>query len=49
MKTITVQDKTWKQLTQWKLDFDLKSLDEIIEKVLGIATAMEIANKNETK
>jgi len=47
MKTITVQDKTWKQLTQWKLDFNLKSLDEIIEKILGIATAMEI--QNETK
>lgn len=45
MKTIKVTEKNWKQLTQWKLDFGLKNLDEIINKILKIATAMEIQNE----
>ena len=47
MKTIKVSKKNWLKLMQWKLDFNLKSLDEIIEKILGIANEMEI--ENETK
>jgi len=45
MKTITVQDETWKTLTRDKLNMDCKNLDEVINKY------KEIINKiqNETK
>jgi len=49
MKTIKVTEKNWKKLMQWKLDFGLSSLDEIIEKIMGVATAMEIASKKENE
>jgi len=45
-KTIKISEKNWKRLMQWKLDFGLKNLDEIIEKILNIVPAKELKNEN---
>lgn len=40
MKTITVEDNTWKMLTIDKMNLDCKSLDEVINKYKVIVTNM---------
>ena len=41
MKTITVQEETWKTLTRDKLNMDCKNIDEVINKYKEIITAVE--------
>ena len=42
MKTITITEKNWKRLTQWKYDLNCKSLDEVIERLLRIPLASDL-------
>ena len=41
MKTITVQDETWKILTRDKLNMDCKNIDEVINKYKKIITKIQ--------
>ena len=41
MKTITVQDETWKTLTRDKLDLGCETLDDVINKYKKIVTEIE--------
>ena len=36
MKTITVQDSTWKELTEIKIKKDIKTLDKLISELIKI-------------
>ena len=41
MKTLTVQNETWKTLTRDKLNMDCKSIDEVINKYKEIITEID--------
>jgi len=49
MKSIKIEDKTWKKLMRWKVDYGYKSLDEIIERILKIIPASELNKKEVNK
>jgi len=51
MKTITVDNETWKRLTRVKYNFGYKNLDEIISHLLEIfdATKLKIGEEDENK
>ena len=36
MKTITVQDSTWKELTELKIKKEIKTLDKLISEIIKI-------------
>ena len=42
--TITVKMSTRKRLNMWKYNLDCKTVDEVIDKILKIITASELAN-----
>jgi len=44
---ITIKNKTWEILTRDKINMGCKSFNEVISKYIKLATAMEIANKNQ--
>ena len=47
MKTITVQDETWKTLTRDKLNMDCKNLDEVILKYKEIILKIKSEDKKD--
>ena len=45
IKTIKVNEDTWKKLSKWKLDLNCKTLAEVVDRILSITPASEIKNK----
>ena len=47
LKTVNVEESTWKALSRLKLDWELDSLDSVITKLLeiGVKSSMEKAIK----
>ena len=41
-KSIRISDKVWRKLTKWKLDFNFKSIDELIKRMLKIVNLREL-------
>jgi len=42
MKSLKVSDENWQRIMKWRIDLKLKSVDELIEKILKIVKASEI-------
>ena len=46
MKTIQVSDETWMKIMKLRIDLNVKSNDEVLDKILKIVTKIELAKED---
>ena len=49
IKTIKINEGTWKKLSKWKIDLDCQTLAEVIDRIVSIVPASEIKSRAEDK
>ena len=46
MKTIQVSDETWMKIMKLRIDLNVKSNDEVLDKILKLVTKIELAKED---
>ena len=47
IKTIKINEGTWKKLSKWKIDLDCQTLAEVIDRIVSIVPASEIKSRGQ--